>query len=258
MALSHEIIEELVCLALTILGSKDPLKSRLLTVCICRHSEETLALGLTCALIKVLFDMQHVSLSIVLANVVSAHGADRHGISWAHHDCVANEGSLLDRGSKLASKLSFFDVVDAADSVNIGELPCTVHSGTDYAERGQRRSHHQRQHGHVGVEHASQAERAHTVEALRAKHFGLEDRALESTCVNHGVHCVHTLHLIDKVHVGLVKPAEVLALELAREKLVLIDGAVLNLIHLVQLSLELDKLLAALRLSVYNTLLVFL
>ena len=56
----------------------------------------------------------------------------------------------------------------------------------------------------------------------------------------------------------MVKPAEVLALELAREKLVLIDGAVLNLIHLVQLSLELDKLLAALRLSVYNTLLVFL
>ena len=56
----------------------------------------------------------------------------------------------------------------------------------------------------------------------------------------------------------MVKPAEILALELAREKLVLIDGAVLDLVHLVQLSLELDKLLAALRLSVDNTLLVLL
>ena len=57
LALSHEIIKELVCLALAILGSKDPLKSRLFTVSICRHCEETLALGLTCALIEVLFDM---------------------------------------------------------------------------------------------------------------------------------------------------------------------------------------------------------
>ena len=73
LALSHEIIKELVCLALAILGSKDPLKCRLLTVCISRHCEETLALGLTSALIEVLFDVQHVSLSIVLANVVSAH-----------------------------------------------------------------------------------------------------------------------------------------------------------------------------------------
>ena len=38
----------------------------------------------------------------------------------------------------------------------------------------------------------------------------------------------------------------------------LIDGAVLDLVHLVQLSLELDKLFAALRLSVDNTLLVLL
>ena len=73
LALSHEIIKELVCLALAILGSEDPLKGRFLTVCICRHCEETLALGLTCALIEVLFDMQHVSLSIILANVVRAH-----------------------------------------------------------------------------------------------------------------------------------------------------------------------------------------
>ena len=73
LALSHEIIKELVCLALAILSSKNPLKRRLLTVCICRHCEETLALSLTSALIKVLFNMQHVSLSIVLANVVSAH-----------------------------------------------------------------------------------------------------------------------------------------------------------------------------------------
>jgi hypothetical protein len=66
----------------------------------------------------------------------------------------------------------------------------------------------------------------------------------------------NSLHLTDIVQIGLVEPSEILSLKLGGESFMLFDRPVLYLVHLVELTLELDELLAAFRLSVDNALLV--
>ena len=75
---------------------------------------------------------------------------------------------------------------------------------------------------------------------------------------DHRVQPADLLHLTDVVKVGSVQPSEVLALKFGREGIVLINRSVLDLVHLVELTLEKNELLARLRLGVDNTLLILL
>lgn len=72
------------------------------------------------------------------------------------------------------------------------------------------------------------------------------------------VEIVNSLDFSDVVKVGVVKPSEVLTLELEGESVVLIDRSVLHLVHLVKLALEEDELFARLRLAVDDACLVLL
>jgi hypothetical protein len=47
---------------------------------------------------------------------------------------------------------------------------------------------------------------------------------------------------LNEIHVGVVKPVKVIALNLEGEEFMLIDAAVLDLIHSIELSLEQNEL----------------
>jgi len=64
--------------------------------------------------------------------------------------------------------------------------------------------------------------------------------------------------LANVVKIGVVEPSQVLTLKLEGESVVLINGSVLHLVHLVKLALEEDELFAGLRLAVNHASLVLL
>ena len=75
---------------------------------------------------------------------------------------------------------------------------------------------------------------------------------------HHVVYLIDSLHLTDEVLVGFVEPGQVFSFHLHWELFVLINRAVLHLIHHVELSFKFDEFFSRLRLCVDNAFLVLL
>ena len=153
---------------------------------------------------------------------------------------------------------TLLNVVDFADNVPTGERSGTVHGAHNDRYSWERGSEHQRQLGHVKVGGSSDTPRSQTVHSLGVHELGLKDTAFEGTVGNHCVKEGDPLHLTDVILVGFIEPCEVLALKFCGELVVLVNGSILDLVHLVKLALEEDKLLSRFGLGVDDALLVFL
>ena len=153
---------------------------------------------------------------------------------------------------------TLLDVVDFADNVPTGESSGTVHGAHNDCYSWECGAEHQRQLGHVKVGGSSETPRSQTVHSLGVHELGLEDTSFEGAVGNHCVEEGDLLHLTDVILVGFIEPCEVLALKFRGELVVLVNGSILDLVHLVKLALKEDKLLSSFGLGVDDALLVLL
>ena len=158
----------------------------------------------------------------------------------------------------MAPELALGHVLNFADHLLLIQGAGTEHSCTNDTNHRQSRAKHEAQHAQVSVGKAGEGEAADSSKTAGAECLHPEDGALEGTVCDEVVQIGHSLHLTDVLKVGLVEPLEVLALKSERELLMLIYRSVLDLVHLVELSLEEHELLARVRLGVDHALLVLL
>jgi len=97
-----------------------------------------------------------------------------------------------------------------------------------------------------------------SLKTSRVKSLHLESLALQLAVVSQSLEVLHAGHLLNEILVSLAEPLEVSALNTKGKLLVLINGPVLHLVHLVKLSFEENKLLAEVALSVNKTVLELL
>ena len=258
MPRDDQLIEKGISFRFLVFLCEDPLHRDLVSVGVGWHSEVAAAGWNARVLVQVLFAVEDVALSVLLTDVVSTDCAYRHGVFRVDNDVNGGERALLDLHSEFPDVFTLLDVIDLADNIPGSESIGAVHGAHNDCDSWECRAEHQRQLGHVKVGGSSNTPSSQTVHSLSVHELGLKNAAFEGAVGNHCVEEGDLLHLANVILVGFIEPCEVLALKFRGELVVLINGSILDLVHLVKLAFKEDKLFSSFGLGVDDALLVLL
>ena len=134
------LVKQCISFRLHVFLRKDPFHGDFVAVSVSRHGEIAVAGRHARILIQILLAVQDIALSVLLADIVQAHRAERHRELGVDDDIRAGERAPVDLHSEFAGVFALLDVVDPAHHVPHGERFGTVH-GTHYdSDCGQRRA----------------------------------------------------------------------------------------------------------------------
>lgn len=151
--------------------------------------------------------------------------------------------------------LTFLEKLDGVDYIFVLEIGHTHEKGASKTKHGSVISNMESNMWEESISHTSETEVAKSMNFLRVHHFSLEYLTLEGSVLLKIFDGACTVHFLGEILIGVIKPFQVLSLDLEGESFMLLDRSVLDFIKLVELSLENDEVTTSLRIKINNLML---
>jgi hypothetical protein len=202
-----------------------------------------------------IYELYQVILDTIFALIVVTKRDQTLNLSDSNEVIFGCDWANGDVELQFAGVLTLLEKLDGVDYVFVLECGHTHKHRASKTKHGSVISNMECQLWEESISHAGETEVAKSVNLLWVHHFSFEYLTFKGSMGFKIFDGACTVHFLGEILIGVVKPFQILSLDLEGESFMLLDRSVLDFIKLVELSLENDEVTTSLRIKIDNLLL---